>query len=156
MKNYFTRTSTIPANLGKFNLQQLMNFPTRKEALLEDFYLEKVFSDDHIQISIIAGRRYDVGIHDFKYNSAKNEIILFSKYKRSAFGIYLAPALLLIPLINISSFTNQEMITYLITLLFAFIGFTLLMKIGINNQSKEIERELVLRINYLYRNKKLI
>ena len=147
----FERKKSIDINLGKFTMEEIMNFPNNKNVGSEEFYLKEIFNSNHIQIGVTQVKAYTSGIHDFEYDTQTKQIKIFSRFRNSAFLVYLYSILPLMPLIFGK---NSGNILPLIGMTVAcFIFFTLLLVFGIRSESNEIEREMVIRINYLSRNK---
>ena len=144
----FTRRKKIRSNLDDFELERLMTFPKREEADLHDFYLQEIFNKDHVQVGVVKrGEDHIKGIHDFEYDRNKKELIIFSRLKKSSFRMY---AFLVFPLLPFFLSENVDEIKLKlvgITIVwFVFISVALIL--GIKFQSKEIEREMIIRINY--------
>ncbi len=146
----FKRTKNIDTNLGNLTIKEIMDFPEKGNAGLEEFYLNKVFNPNHIQIGVVQSRVYTSGIHDFEYDTKTREIKIFSRFKKSAFRIYASLIMPLIPMI-ITKEVTMELVGITIAV---FVFSSLILILGIKSESKEIEREMVLRINYIRRNKK--
>jgi len=147
----FKRTKNIDINLGNLTIREIMNFPKKDDAGLEEFYINEVFNSNHVQIGVVQGRVYTSGIHDFEYDSKTNKIKIFSRFRNSAFLIY---GYLIMPLIPLILNKNQDGTMELIIIIISFfIFFSLILIMGIKSESKEIEREMVIRLNYLRRNK---
>lgn len=146
----FKRTKNIDTNLGSLTIKEIMNFPEKKNAGSEEFYINKIFNPNHIQIGVVQSRVYTSGIHDFEYDMKTKKIKIFSRFRKSAFRIYASLILPMIPMI-----INKEVTLELVGIIIAFFVFsTLMLVMVIKSESKEIEREMVIRINYLRRNKK--
>jgi len=146
----FERRNLIDVDLGNTTMTAIMNFPTRDKASSEGFYLKELYTPNHLQIGVVASRTYTSGVHDFKYDAHSKRIEIFSRYENKAYLVYLYLAL---PLITLIFGTEAEDIyCEIIGLTIAlFIFLSLILIFGIRSESKEIEREMVLRINYLRR-----
>lgn len=145
----FKRTKNIDINLDNLTMKDIMNFPEKRNAGSEEFYVNKIFNPNHIQIGVVQSRVYSSGIHDFEYDAKKKRIKIFSRFRNSAFLIYgylIMPLLLII----LGRKISWELIGITVGM---FIFLSLILIIGIKSESKEIEREMVLRINYLRPNK---
>jgi len=69
----FGREKIIPIDLGGKSMIEIMNyFPTREKVGSEEFYLKEVFHPNHIQIDVNRSRNTYAIIHDFEYDSIKN------------------------------------------------------------------------------------
>lgn len=147
----FQRIKKINANLGELTMQEIMNFQEKKNVGLEGYYLKEIFNPNHIQIGVVQGRVYTSGIHDFEYDKSTQTIEIFSRFKNSAFLLY---GYLIMPLIPLILNKNGEGLLELIGFTIAlFIFLTSILVFGIKSESKDIEREMIIRINYLRRNK---
>ena len=147
----FERKKSIDINLGKLTMEEIMNFLGEKNAGSEEFYLKEVFNSNHVQIGVAQNKTYSSGIHDFEYDTQAEQIKIFSRFRNSAFLVYLYSILPLTPLIFGE---NSGNVLPLIGMTVAcFIFLTLLLVFGIRSESNEVEREMVIRINYLNRNK---
>jgi len=146
----YSRKNTIEVDLFKFTIDEVINFPDKRNAGLEEYYVSQVYNQNHIEISVVQTETYTSGVHDIKYDIDKKEIAIYSRFRNSAFLIY---GFLIMPLIPI--FFKQEFSLALvgITITF-FVAITLFLGITIRSESKDIEREMILRINYLRRNRR--
>ena len=151
---FFTRTKKIPIDLEEVNMRQIMNFPTKKKALLEGFYLKEIMHKNHIQIGVKGSKKYSGGIHDFYYDNEAKQINIYSRYPKKAFLLY---TYLLMPLIFIFGKNESSTTLKLIGItIMAFIGFSLILILGIKAESKTIEREMVIRIIFFRRHGRCI
>ena len=146
----FKRTKTIETDLGNLTMKEIMKFPEKKNAGLQEFYINRVFNTNHIQIKALE-KQFDLcGIHDFEYDQNTKKIKIFSRIQSLAFRIYLFPLSFFIIAV-----LEKEINMLLIGLsIVVFIITSLMLLLGINSESKEIEREMVLRINFIRRNKR--
>jgi len=145
----FQRINKIETNLEGLTMERIMNFPIIEHAGSEEFYLKEVFSPNHIQIGVVQSKSYTSGIHDFEYDIKTKEIKIFSRFKKAAFLLYGYLIMPIYPLIdNQNGENNLEWLGITIAL---FLFLTLILILGIKSESKEIEREMIIRINYLRR-----
>jgi len=146
----YSKTNILKVDLFKITIDDAINFPDKENAGLEEYYVSQVYSNNHIEVSVVQTETYTSGVHDIKYDIDKKEIAIYSRFRNSAFLIY---GFLIMPLIPI--FSKQEFSLALvgITITF-FVAITLFLGITIRSESKDIEREMILRINYLRRNRR--
>lgn len=144
----FTRRKIIPSNLDDFELEKLMTFPKRKDADFEEYYLKEIFNKDHIQIGKTTSTRTNpTGLHDFEYDREKKELLLSSKLTRRSFGNYAYLLLLILPFL-FSENVDDIKLKLIGATLIGFILISLLLILVLRFEAKEIERELIIRINY--------
>jgi hypothetical protein len=148
----FTRQATISVDLGDLSLEQIMNFPEEDRAGSEEFFINEVYKENHLQMRVKKSRVYTSGVHDFEYDPNKKEIWIFSRYNKSAFLVYGFLTLVLIPFIMGEDISEMNW-KWLGLMVFLFAGISLLLIVGIKTESKEIERELIIRINSFRRNR---
>ncbi len=145
----FSRQKEINIKLSDLTMEEIMNFQSVKNVESEEFYLNEVFHSNHIQMAVNQSKVYSSGIHDFEYDTKMERIFIFSRYRKSAFLIY---SYAVFPIFCLNS--SKEVFLNSIGMALAWGLFaTLLLVIGIRSESKEIEREMIIRINYLRRNK---
>lgn len=146
----FELRKIVELQLEPFTMDQVMNFPEVNNTGLEEFYLKDVFSANHVQIGVVQGRIYTSGIHDFRYDTSSKQIHIFSRFRPSAFFVY---SFLFIPLLGFLSLKETNS-TWILGVTFAlFVLLTLLLLLGIRSESKKIEREMIIRVDFLRRNK---
>lgn len=144
----FYRIKTINADLKELSLVELLNFSRKNIFDLGGTYLNKVFHPNHIQLAIIRDRVYSSGVHDFEYFEEIKQIKIYSRYRRSAFRVYISSISPL--LILIFNEISIELVLQLIGIgVLAAIFFSLILIIGIKSESKEMERKLLIRLNLL-------
>jgi len=141
----FTRRKHIQVNLDDIELEQLTTFPNRNKVDIEEFYLKEVFSKDHVQFGMLT--KHLKGVHDFEYDRDKKELIIFSRLEKSALGIYMYLSLPLL-LLFFGDNTSEANKVFIGMFMAFFLFLSLLLILGIKIQSQEIEREMVIRINY--------
>jgi len=129
-------------------MQALMNFPDQKNVGAGGFYIKEVFHENHLQIRV-KQEKY-TSIHDFEYDKVKKEIKIFSRLDRSAYLIY---GYLSLPLMVLfSDKTSTSKVVLIAITLALFVVLTLILSVGMKSEAKEIEREMIIRINYNRRN----
>lgn len=133
-------------------MEEIMNFPEKKNVGPEEFYLKKIFNPNHIQIGVARSKSYSGGIHDFEYDTKKERIKIFSRFRSSAFLIYGYLILPIIPLVR--NHNNEHTYQFIGITIILSIFLTLILVLGIKSESKEIEREMIIRINYFRKNKR--
>ncbi len=143
----FERKIEIDVDLQGKSIQEVMNLPVKAEVGMSDHYLAELYNENHIQIRVKSDQGYG-GVHDFKYKAAKNRLTIWSRYPPTSFLDYIIVFLPASGLFIESDNPTTKKVCWGMIII-AFIYCTLLLSIGIRQQSKEIEREMVFRINYL-------
>ena len=143
----FNRTVELKVDLGNKSLTEVMNLHEKDKAWTQEFYVDKSLHVNHLVIRIKNARDFK-GIHNFEYDEANKKVSIFSKYDNSSYFIYSMLALPIMMLFFDSKNPNAHKVIWGMIVVF-FIYCTLLLSIGIRQESKKIEREMVLRINHL-------
>ena len=146
--NPFKRTAELEVDLRNKSLQEVMNLPEKAQAWRQDFYAAKSRHSNHVEVRVKDLRGFYGGIHNFEYDEAKKKVSISSKYDSGSYFIY---SILILPIMMLffdSKNPNAHKVLWGMTIVF-FIYSTLQLCIGIRLESKRIERELVLRINFL-------
>ena len=147
----FQRYHIIDFNLHPHTMEEVINFPNKNEAGLEEYFVKNVFHPNHLQIDARRRDSHTGGIHDLIFSPEEKQITIHSKFHPWAFFLYSSISLPLIPLVLSENNTPKEMRTLILITLGVAILCTVFLAVVIRKESKDVEREMILRINYLNR-----
>lgn len=141
----------IPIEFNELTLEKILNFPRKKNASSEGYYINEIYNENHVQIAVTSSRVYTSGIHDFIYDDQKSYIEIYSRYRKSAFLLYGYLTMGIFPLLSAKNELEVILkVVGLIVLLFILLSAVLVF--GIRSEQKELQRELNIRINFYRRN----
>ena len=144
----FKRTVELKVDLVNKSLKEIMNLPNKEKAWRQDFYAATSNHANHVEVKVKGQRGFYGGIHNLEYDEANKKVSICSKYDNSSYFIYSMLGLPIMMLFFDSKDPNAHTVIWGMIVVF-FIYCTLLLSIGIRQESKKIEREMVLRINHL-------
>lgn len=144
-RDFFTRTTQIPANLRSENLLEIMDIRDLKDAYQQDSYLKKKYSDQHFLVGYAQTRSFESDIHEFKYD-AKNQVVQVKSWcEPRSFIVYLFGVMFLAPLFGENP--TEKLYIVLLGIIGWIVVITIILKLGLISKAKEIERELHIRLN---------
>lgn len=146
------------ADLKGLSLNDLLNklieenyFKSEKE-----FSLVRIVNENEIIFAVPRNKVTPRQIHNFKYLKNENKVVIRSKYKNWFFPSFL---MYMLPLLSIILGWNELTTDYLKIISLLLLGITLFISIfaftSLNESSKQIQRELIIRANFLLRKKKI-
>jgi len=152
-KKLFSREQVLEADLRGYSLAEILsNLGSETEGVSDLDYFKKIVDENHIILSPSYGKAYERGTHVFEYFPSQKEIQLKSKLHKYGASLYIY---LLLPMITIFSDNFKEIAFEIFLLEIGFFLFlSLILILGIKEQSKGIEREVIIRINHNYRTQK--
>lgn len=151
---FFSQEREFGVDLKTLSLNDLLDkmkeenyFNSEKE-----FYFIELLGENEILFGVPRDRANPKQIHRFKYLKDKKKIQIKSKYKHYFFPSFLLYAM---PILLTALEWNELRTEVLNTIAFMFVGMTLFILISaflsLKESSKHIERELMIRVNYLLR-----
>jgi hypothetical protein len=154
--NLLSKNRMVKADLKTFSLVDILNKLKKENFFTEEqpFYLIKIVNENHIIFGVPRNKVTPRQIHEFQYLEKENSISINSKYKNMFFPSFLIYGMPLIPMIlgrNEMKSEDLKVFSFMligITLFISLFAFT-----SLNEDSKNIEREITLRLNYLLRQK---
>ncbi len=154
----FTRTKIIDANLGNLTIREVMNFPKKENAGFRESFINEIYNPNHIQIAVKGEIGPLSSKHDVQYDMKIKKIIIFSRPREVTLvhkAVLIVYGLFVILNININ-INKEDVFAFAIFGIFFFMVFKLNQIVGVKLDSKGMEREVMIRINYLRRNKRIL
>lgn len=151
-----SKNRTIPIDLKVFSLLDILNQLKEENFFSAEqaFYLNKVVDKNHLIFSVPRNKVTTAQIHEVKYEEKEKRILIKSQYENILFPSLLIYAMPLFPMIVGWNNLSQRDFMFLAIMI---IGFTFFLSIfayaSLIEDSKKIERELVIRLKYLLRQK---
>jgi len=146
----FSRENRLDVDLGKWTLEDVVcSFPNSKTAGQYELYLLKQVNVNEVVIGYRQAKVYESGVHFFKYNPTDQYISIKSLYRVNAYLVYLYAFL---PFILYLLDRQIHLIILLAASSLLFIAISLIQIINIKDESRTVEREMIININYLLRN----
>ncbi len=144
-ENLFRYNRQLEVDLRKFSLKDIVNFPYESEAGLSEYYIQERLNDNELIVNYHRDRAHIGGIHHISYLPAKSLITIESSpVKRELYRfLFLLVMLLIFLVVGKSTWTLGG------GLFVVVIGIFWIW--GIRDESAELNRELVIRINYTRR-----
>lgn len=141
-RHLFNHTIEINVDLGQLDLESIINLPLAGKQDYTDRYISGILNKNHLIISRDGKHQYERYHHVVTYDDSL--ITIKSSYQSFlAYSLFLLPMVLLYLSFRIGFDWPFTLITFGST-----IFFTLVLSLGIKYESKEVEREIIIRINY--------
>ena len=156
--NLLSINRIIDADLKVVSLLDVLNKMKSENFFDRDksFYLDKLLDENYFVFEVPREKIFPRQIHELKYLDKEKHILITSgyKYQSMLFSFFLANGM---PLGMIVLTWNDLTIEKLTFFGLMIIGCTLFLLIGsflsLREDSKNIEREIIIRLNYLLRQK---
>lgn len=148
----FSREKIVDIDLKERVLEECITYFNVNEVWTGELYLKEIFEANHIQIATKKSKSYEGGIHDIIYDKERKQIVIKSRYEKSAFMIYLylfMPAVVLL-----GAEENQLKVIGIGVAMFIF--FTLMLSLSIKSESEKVEFNLMQQVNYFKRNNRRV
>lgn len=151
---FFSQERAFEVDLKTLSLNDLLD-KMKEESYFnseKEFYFIELLDENEILFGVPRDRANPKQIHSFKYLKDKKKIQIKSKYKHYFFPSFLLYAM---PILLTALEWNELRTEVLNTIALMFVGITLFILISaflsLKESSKHIERELMIRVNYLLR-----
>lgn len=140
----FRHRKQLEANLGKFSLKDITNFPRESEAGSSELYIQEYLNNNELIINYHRSKIDTGGIHHITYLPQQSSIIIESSPEKKVFYLYIFLIAIFLILLIVKANWAFVWIIFLV-IRFPFLLF------GIRAESAELKRELVIRVNYVLR-----
>jgi len=150
-KNLFHRQKQLEFNLGNFTIKDLVNFPHKEDASMEEPFIVEIIHDNHLVVKHSASGRVN-SVHHYEYLPNKKMVIIDSTLEREAYVMYVSVCMAFVLLAQ--SPINLFLFFFVAVSIFYVVSIILIVSLRI--ESQEMQRELEIRINYTLRTGKKV
>jgi positive regulator of sigma E activity len=151
-----SKNRTTPIDLKIFSLLDILNQLKAENffAAEQAFYLNKVVDENHLIFSVPRNKMTTRQIHEVKYEEKEKRILINSQYESIFFPSLLIYAMPLFPMIvGWNNLSQKKLIALALMIVATTLFISIFAYVSLIEDSKKIERELVIRLNYLLRQK---
>ncbi len=143
----FSKRRKLDVDLGEATLQEILyDIPELTMGSAEELYLRGVHHSNHLVLDVNKSKSFSSGFFDVQYKPQERELEIFGRFDKAAFLLYLSfgvPAVFL----GLAFFSQQQYFYMILAPSIALLISTLMLTITIRAGTKEIEREVIIRIN---------
>ena len=149
-ENLFRNERNLEADLKKFSLKDILNFPYASEAGLEEYFIQERLNDNELIVNYHRSKMVTGGIHHISYLPEQSLITIESSPEKNHIYRYLL-LIIILPVLLIAS-PNGAALFWVGAIAIVSIIWIL----AIRHESAELKRELTIRINYTLRTGKKV
>lgn len=152
----FSHTSIMKIDLKEVSLQQIYNQLESEHFFTSDskLFLQKSYATNSFTIGIRRNKMVAAQWHEVNQTKAKGELIIKSRYKNWFFpGYAMAGLPALILLLDWSESESSILVIFILMILGTILLTLFFAWADLREQAKAIERELIIRYNFLLRKK---
>jgi len=151
----FLKNKTLDADLGKFTLATALEQLEQEHFFKDnyDYFLEEKVNENHLKFGVYRDKLTASQTHEFEYDKEKKVIQISSYYSHWLFpGLLIYGMLLPLTFGSLEGLKEEWRTFSVLAILIAVINFSAIF-LSLRERAKEIERDLILRLNYLNRQK---
>ena len=151
IKRLFTRENEFDVDFKGWTLKEMLsNVDSKYTVQSEEMYIKSAFGENHAVLTSATDARFKL-YHYFTYYPEENKLYVKSQYAKT---VWLN---LLLPLLFTVAIFFQEDWKSMFVAIFPFVGgfmllLLLMLIVGLYSEAKDMEREVIIRINFKFRN----